>query len=302
MAGVMAIAAAVWLLPAPNAPPPPQPAGPAPTTAPQPPSSTAWFRPGYVPGGYRQAVDMEWPTERLGPPLPAARTFRKRHGDGQVTVSINPDLERLDVALEARTYPTVRVVPVRGRSGLLFPRRPGNFSTGLTWEERPGLVVQVVGGEGAPDRLLREVAEGLQISASPPAIAVGSLPPGWIPVPESELPVAAGNLLVLPRSHHQVFSKGDEGSQFVIIETRDQHDPAKGRDLAGSVPGARQEPVRVHGRPATLLSNPGNRGIPGIHELAVVWREPGGIELVVLADDAIGRRRLLAIAQGLRQP
>jgi hypothetical protein len=81
--------------------------------------------------------------ERLGPPLPAAQSFRTRRGNGQVTVGINPDLRQLDVEREVRTYPTVRVVPVRGRSGLLFPRRPGNFYAGLTWEERPGLVVQV---------------------------------------------------------------------------------------------------------------------------------------------------------------
>jgi hypothetical protein len=122
VAGVLAIVAAVALLPALTAPPPAQPIGPAPTTPP-PPRSTAWFRPAYVPGGYRLAVDKEWPMERLGPPLPAAQSFRTRHGNGQVTVGINPDLQQLDVAHEVRTYPTVRVVPVRGRSGLLFPRR-----------------------------------------------------------------------------------------------------------------------------------------------------------------------------------
>jgi hypothetical protein len=92
VAGVLAIVAAVSLLPALTAPPPAQPIGPAPTTAPQLPRSTAWFRPTYVPGGYRLAVDKEWPMERLGTPLPAAQSFRTRQGNGQVTVGINPDL------------------------------------------------------------------------------------------------------------------------------------------------------------------------------------------------------------------
>lgn len=244
--------------------------------------------------------------ERLGPPLPAAQSFRTRHGNGQVTVGINPDLQQLDVAREVRTYPTVRVVPVRGRSGLLFPRRPGNFYAGLTWEERPGLVVQVIAREGTPDQLLLDIAQGLQIRSRPTApvtITVGPLPQGWVRVPAAERPIPAGNLLVLPRSHHQVFTKGrNERPQFVIIETRDQHDPSKATDQDGLVPNSRREPVTVHGHPATLLSTPGNQGIPATHELAVIWREPGGIELIVLADDSISRGQLLAIAHGLRQP
>jgi hypothetical protein len=86
----------------------------------------------------------------------------------------------------------------------------------------------------------------------------------------------------------------------VIIETRDQHDPSKATDLDGLVP-SRREPVTAHGHPATLLSTPGNQRVPATR-LAVVWREPGGIELIVLADDSISRGELLAIAQGLRQP
>jgi hypothetical protein len=229
--------------------------------------------------------------ERLGPPLPAAQSFRTRRGNGQVTVGINPDLRQLDVEREVRTYPTVRVVPVRGRSGLLFPRRPGNFYAGLTWEERPGLVVQVIAREGTPDQLLLDIAQGLQIRSRPPApvtITVGPLPQGWVRVPASELPIPAGNLLVLPRSHHQVFTKGrNERPQFVIIETRDQHDPSKATDLDGLVPNSRREPVTVHGHPATLLSTPGNQRIPATHELA---------------DDSISRGQLLGIARGLRQP
>jgi hypothetical protein len=38
------------------------------------------------------------------------------------------------------------------------------------------------------------------------------------------------------------------------------------------------------------------------HLLEVTWREPGGIELVVHAKEELGRRQLLAIAEGLRQP
>ena len=307
LAGVLVVVAAVELVPALTAPSPTRPVGPAPTTAPLPPRSTAWFRATVVPDGYRRAVDMEWPKERLGSLLPAAQSFRKQRGNGEITVSVNPDLGRLDVARGLRTYPSVRAVPVRGRTGLLFPHRPGNFSSGLTWEERPGLVVQVVGGEGAPDRLLLEVAEGLQIGSAAPAsaaITAGPLPQGWIRVPDSE-PTAAGYLLVLPRSHHQVFSTDrDGGPQFVIVETRDQHGPAKAIDPDQLVPGGRQEQVTVHGRPATLVHTPGDRKFPAaaIHELAVVWREPGGIELQVKADSSVGRRRLLAIAQGLRQP
>jgi Transposase domain (DUF772) len=38
------------------------------------------------------------------------------------------------------------------------------------------------------------------------------------------------------------------------------------------------------------------------HFREVTWREPGGIELVVRAEEELGRRQVLAIAEGLRQP
>jgi hypothetical protein len=303
LGGVLAIVAAGALLPELTSPSPTRPAGPPSIAPPQPPRSTAWFRPTFVPDGYRRTIDMEWPTERLGPPLPAAQSFRTRRGNGEVTVSFNPDLQRLDVARELRTYPDVREVQVRGRRGLLFPRRTSNFSNGLTWEERPGLVVQVVGGEGALDRLLRQVAEGLRIgSGPPPTITAGPLPPGWGPVPESELPVAAGNLLVLPRRHHLGYSSGPSEASpgFVIVETRDQHDPAQA-DPGRQVPNGRRERVTVHGYPATLVSAPGRIPEPAMYEFVLVWREPGGVELQVLADWSVGRAQVLAIAEGLRQ-
>jgi hypothetical protein len=52
----------------------------------------------------------------------------------------------------------------------------------------------------------------------------------------------------------------------------------------------------VHGYPALLDHDPVN------HFLEITWREPGGIELVVHAEEELGRRQLLAIAEGLRQP
>jgi hypothetical protein len=301
LAGVLTVVAAGALLPELTSPSPTRPVGPQPTTPPQPPRSTAWFRPTFVPDGYRRTIAMEWPTERLGPPLPTAQSFRKRGGGDEVTVSVNPDLQRLDVARELRTYPDVREVPVRGRRGLLFPRRPSNLSNGLTWEERPGLVLQVAGAGGAPDRLLRDVAERLRIgSGTSPTIDAGPLPPGWGPVPP-ELPT--GNVLVLPRKHNLNYRKrGDGGPLFVIVETRDQHDPSKATDPTRYVPGGRRERVKVHGHLATLVSAPGRIPAPAMHEFALVWREPGGIELQVLADWSVGRAEVLAIAEGLRQP
>jgi hypothetical protein len=304
LAGVLVVALAAGLRPVLTAPRSPGPIGPPPPAPLQPPRSTAWFRPTHVPDGYRRSVDMEWPFERLGPPLPTAQSFRRKGGNGEVTVSVNPELQRLDVTRELRTYPKVRAVRVRGRPGLLFPHRQDNFSSGLTWEERPGLVVQVVGGEGVSDRLLGDVAEGLEIGAGSPAtITVGPLPEGWIRVPDAELPTAAGNLVVLPRRHHYVYSTGvDGGPLFAVLETRDRHGPAQAADPGQQVPNGRRERVTVHGRPATLVSAPGRIPEPAMFEFVLVWREPGGVELQVLADWSVGRAQVLAIAEGLRQP
>jgi hypothetical protein len=302
LSGVVAVVVAAGLLPALQAT---RPARPQPTPAPtlQPPRSTAWFRPTHVPGGYRRVVNKEWPVERLGPPLPGAQAFRKAQGDGVIGASVNPDLQQLDVARELRTYPTVRAVRVRGHTGLLFPRQAGNFYTGVTWQERPGLVAQVIGSQGVPDQMLLAVAEGLRIVQTPAAtvaMTVAALPNGW--VRDNDTAVVSF-MSVLPRSHHQVFSKGrGERPQFVVIETRDQYGPSTAVDLDGYVPGARRLAVTVHGHPATLLYAPRNTTDPAMHELAISWREPGGIELVVLADYQVGRRQVLAIAQGLRQP
>jgi RNA polymerase sigma-70 factor, ECF subfamily len=56
------------------------------------------------------------------------RGTRRGGADGQR----QPAAARARRHREARSYPTVRVVEVRGRAGLLFPARPGNFTSGLT--------------------------------------------------------------------------------------------------------------------------------------------------------------------------
>ena len=48
----------------------------------------------------------------------------------------------------------------------------------------------------------------------------------------------------------------------------------------------------MHGYPALLDHDPAN------HALEVTWREPGGIELTVHAKQDLGRRQLLATAEG----
>jgi hypothetical protein len=65
----------------------------------------------------------------------------------------------------------VRAVPVRGHEGLLLPRRPDNLDNGLIWEERPGLVMQVLGSQDVADQLLPDVASGLRIVDTPAAKA-----------------------------------------------------------------------------------------------------------------------------------
>jgi hypothetical protein len=303
VAGLLAVAGSVGLLPALKLPQPTQPVGPRPTPAPvQVPRSTAWFQASYLPGGYRLVSEMERPAERLGPPVPGAQSFRLVKGDGEFTVSVHPDLQQLDVTRQTRTYPSVRVVPVRGHTGLLFPRRPDNFYTGLTWEERPGLVMQVLGSQGVPDRMLLDVAEGLRIEGTPGAkvaITVGPRPPGWIRVGQQPgLPAAGDYMTVLPRGHSQVFTtgRGGERSKLVVTETRGQYGPLRSGDRPRSHHRVKRAAVTVHGYPALLDHDPID------HLLEVTWREPGGIELAVQADEKLGRRQVLAIAEGLRQP
>ena len=74
--------------------------------------------------------------------------------------------------------------PVRGHQGLLFPLRQDNEHNGVIWEERPGLVVQVLATQHVADQLLLDVAAGLRITQTPAgtaAITVGPRP-GWIKV------------------------------------------------------------------------------------------------------------------------
>ena len=301
--GLLVIAATVGLLPVLQGLQTPKPVAPPPPPAPvQVPRSTAWFQATYLPGGLRLISRKEWAGDRLGPPIPGAQSFRLVKGNGEFTVSVHPDLQRLDVAGETRTYPTVRVVPVRGHQGLLFPHRPDNVSSGLIWEERPGLVVQVLGSQGVADQLLLDVAAGLQITQTPAgtvAITVGPRPPGWIKVGRgTRWPASGDYMTVLPRSHYQLFDQGRRSTtaDLVITETRGQYGPLRSADKPKFVPVTRREAIMVHGYPALLDHDPVN------HFLEVTWREPGGIELVVHAKEQLGRRQLLAIAEGLRQP
>jgi hypothetical protein len=282
--------------PKPVAPPP----GPAPVQVPR---STAWFEAAYLPGGLRLVSQSERAVHRLGPPVRGAQSFRLVKGNGEFAVSVHPDLQRLEVPRELRTYPTVRVVPVRGHQGLLFPHRRDNFYNGVIWEERPGLVVQVLGSQGVADQLLLDVAAGLRITQTPAgtvAITVGPRPPGWIKVGRgTKWPATGDYLTVLPRSHHQLFDdQGRRGTtaELVITETRGQYGPLRSADKPKFVPETRREAVTVHGYPALLDHDPIN------HFLEVTWREPGGIELTVHAKQDLGRRELLAVAEGLRQP
>jgi hypothetical protein len=300
LAGLLAVAGGVGLLPALRAPRPAEPVTPPPTPAPVP-RSTAWFRPTHVPDGFRPTGEREWLVERLGPPIPGVQAFRLVKGNGEFAVSVHPDLRQLDVAREARTYPTVRVVRVRGHDGLLFPYRPSNFYNGLIWEERPGVVVQVLGSQGVRDRMLLNVAEGLRIVqpvGGQVAITVGPRPPGWIRVGQgTRWPTSGDYLAVLPRRHIRTFHKGPGEHPFLVVsETRDRFGPLRPEDRPKRLPAVRRTWVRVHGHPALLDDDPVNR------VLTVTWREPGGIELVVEADERLGRDELLAVAEGLRQP
>jgi hypothetical protein len=301
LAGLLVIAASVGLVPVLKGLQTPTPVAPAPAPV-QVPRSTAWFQATYLPGGLRLVSQSERPALRSGPFKRIAQSFRLVKGDGEFTVSVHPDLQRLNVAREIHAYPTVRVVPVRGHEGLLFPRRPDNFYSGLIWEERPGLVMQVIGSQGVADQLLLDVAAGLRIVDTPAAevaITVGRRPPGWIRVGgETSWPTIAENLMVLPRSHHQLFDQGRGGTtaDLVVTETRGQYGALRSSDKRKNVPVTRREAVMVHGYPALLDHDPVNLF------LEVTWREPGGIELTVHAKQHLGRRQLLAIADGLRQP
>lgn len=301
LAGLLVVAASFGLLPALQGRPP-KPVAPPPAPAPvQVPRSTAWFKATYLPSGLRLTSQSERPALRSGPFRRIAQSFRLVKGDGEFTVSVHPDLQRLDVARETQTYPTVRVVSVRGHQGLLFPRRPDNFYSGLIWEERPGLVLQVLGSQGVADRMLFDVAAGLRILDTPAkvAITVGPRPPGWIRVGQgTNWPTLGEIITVLPRSHYQLFDNGRGGTtaELVITETRGRYGPLRSADKPKNVPVTKREAATVHGYPALLDHDPVN------HFLEVTWREPGGIELTVHATEGLGRRQLLAIAEGLRQP
>jgi hypothetical protein len=302
VAGVLIVVAVVGLLPA-LWTSPTEPLGPQPIPGPPPPQSTAWFKPTYLPPGFPRTRALEQPPSPIGRPfLPTAQSFRDAKGHGQFTVSVNPYLQQLDINRVVHTYPTVRVVQVRGHPGVLFPRPPSGYSrvfahNGLIWQERPGLVMQVLGSEGASDQLLMDVAESLRRIVDTPsgkvAITVGPRPPGWHRIARGG--TFADSMSVLPRSYSQRFSRPhDEVPTLVITETRDQYGPL--RLPPQNVDTTRESFVGVRGHPTTLLHDPSN------HKLTLIWREPGGIELQIEADDTLGRRQLLAIAEGLKQP
>ena len=303
LAGLLVIAVSLGLVPVLQERQTPRPVAPPPAPAPvQGPRSTAWFQATYLPGGLRLVSQSERPVHRPGPPIRGAQSFRLVKGNGEFTVSVHPDLQHLDLAGETRTYPTVRVVPARGHQGLLFPYRPDNHDSGLIWEERPGLVVQVLGSQGVADQMLFDVAAGLRITDTPAgtvAITVGPPPPGWIKVGRgTKWPTGGDHITVLPRRHYQLFDQGRRGTtaELVVTETRGQYGPLRSADKPKFVPVTRREAITVHGYPALLDHDPIN------HFLEVTWREPGGIELTVNAKEELGRSQLLAIAEGLRQP
>jgi hypothetical protein len=308
VAGVLVAVAVVGLLPALRSPT--EPLGPRPIPGPPPPQSTTWFKATYVPPRYQLTRAVEEPPSWVGRGfLPTAQSFRNMKGNGQFTVSVNPYMQQLDIDRVQRTYPTVRVVQVRGHPGVLFPLPPDNQSgrqgpfeklmlhNGLVWQERPGIVIQVLGSAGLPDQKLFDVAEGLRrivvTRSGKVAITVGPRPGGWIRLARGGTDL--DSMTVLPRSHSQQFSKPqDNHATLVITETRDQNGPLR---LPPQNVDATSEPfVRVHGHPTTLLHDPGN------HRYTLIWREPGGIELQIDVDETIGRRQLAAIAQGLHQP
>jgi hypothetical protein len=325
LAGVLvaAVAAIGLLWPAREPPTPPlQTVGPQPTRPLQPPRSTAWFRPTYLPRGFRFNAAGEYPKKLLGLPIPGARSFRGltrvrgARAQGELTVSVNPQLHALDVAREARTYPTVRVVRVRGRAGLLFPARSGNFTSGLTWLEQPGVVAQVAGWN-VPDAALLRVTEGLRITTArgQPTIEVGALPASWRPT-EPGKPAAGGNELVLPRTYIQTFTLANPNKvpTLSVRETRDRYGPLPPAQRQGEHQASSPRPPST---PATPPATTGStawtttmvRGHPAVvsidrlnNQITVTWREPGGIELSVAGDQRIGLRELLAVAEGMRQP
>jgi hypothetical protein len=306
--GVLVIAVAASLVPA-LKPPSTDPLTPRPLPGPQLPSSTVWFKPTYVPAGFQLTRALEQPP--TGPGLgflPTAQSFRNAKGAGEFTVSVNPYLQHLDIDRVKRTYPGVQVVQVRGRSGVLFPLPPDSqqgqyryperllLHNGLVWQEGPSIVIQVLGSSGLPDLDLFSVAESLRrivvTRSGKVAITVGPRPPGWIRLARGGTPL--DSMTVLPRSYSQQFSKPrDNHPTLVITETRDQYGPL--RIPPQNIDATRESFSSVRGQPTTLLHDPGN------HKLTLIWHEPGGIEFKIEADEVIGRRQLLAIAEGLQQ-
>jgi hypothetical protein len=60
--------------------------------------SPAWFQATYLPDGLRLSSQSEQTAFRSGRPVPGAQSFRLVKGDGEFTVSVHPDPQRLEVA------------------------------------------------------------------------------------------------------------------------------------------------------------------------------------------------------------
>jgi hypothetical protein len=201
------------------------------------PRSPAWFQATYLPDGLRLSSQNEQDSFRSGRPVPGAQSFRHVDSGDEFTVSVHPDLQRLDVAGELRTYPTVRAVSVRGHQGLLFPLREDNEHNGVIWEERPGLVVQVLATQHVADQLLLDVAAGLRITQTPAgtvAVTVGPRP-GWIKVGSGiKEPAIGDNMTVLPRGHQQLFDQGRNSTPIEVTITERRGQYGRPRNQAGS--------------------------------------------------------------------
>jgi hypothetical protein len=269
LAGLLVIAASFVLVPALGGRQTPNPIAPSPGPAPlQVPRSTAWFQVTYLPGGLQLVEQSEEPAWRLGPLIQGAQSFRLVKGDGEFTVSVHPDLQRLEVARELDTYPTVRLVSVRGHQGLLFPYRPDNHYNGVIWEERPGVVVQVFGRQGVPDQRLLDVAAGLRITETPGgtvAITVGPRPPGWIKVGRGT--ALGDSVTVLPRSHQQLFNQARRGADAELMITR----RAVNTDRCGRLTSANSS-RRPAGKPSPCTAT---RPCSTTIRSTTSWRLPG---------------------------
>jgi hypothetical protein len=270
---------------------------------------TSWFRPTYLPAGYASTTVNEF-TVALGPKAPQAQAFADPTTGGMgrtdvaVVVSVNPNLRRFDPDREARRYPDVAVVTVRGRRALLVPARPGGIrtSSGVTWQERDGLVLQVIGANVADADLLR-VAEGVEVggTGAAPTLRVTWAPAGFQRQPENGIGTFLSHEVVVPRGYAQTFAPAAAAGAAApaertihVMEMRDQAGGGAGGHGAGSSPAAAG--ATVHGNPAVLSHDAAAR------TMTLTWAELGGVGLFVTVPERLGEEELHKIAEGLAQP